>query len=80
MWGAKHVIGGTEERAAIQSVTSVWLRKRCDEGRFGDNVVRIRGDLFFFFLSHVQKGRVSDCLARSVEGTKLTKMLSSIFV
>jgi hypothetical protein len=30
-WDAKDLIGGTEERAVIQSVTSMWLEKRCDE-------------------------------------------------
>jgi hypothetical protein len=46
-WDVKGLIGGTEERAAIHSVTSTWLRKRGDEKCFKGHVVR-RGDKISF--------------------------------
>jgi hypothetical protein len=40
----KDLVGGAEERAAIQSVTSTWLRKRGDKKVFKGHVVRRRDD------------------------------------
>jgi hypothetical protein len=38
------LIGGAEERAAIQLEMSTWFRKICDEKFFKGRVVRRRGD------------------------------------
>lgn len=43
----KGVIGGTEERAAIQLVANTWFRKRNDEKFFRGLGVRIRRDKSF---------------------------------
>jgi hypothetical protein len=44
VWDLKSVIGGTEERAAVQSVESTWLRKSGGMKVFKGHVLRRRGD------------------------------------
>jgi hypothetical protein len=38
------MIGGVEDRSAVQLVMSTWFRKRGDEKSFEGHVVRRRGD------------------------------------
>jgi hypothetical protein len=44
VWGVKDVIGRTEERAAIQSVASTWLKKIRVGKVLKGHLVRRRGD------------------------------------
>lgn len=44
VWDLKSVIGGTEERDAVQSVESTWLRKSGGMKVFKGHVLRRRGD------------------------------------
>jgi hypothetical protein len=69
-WDVKGLMGGTEERAATQSVPSTWLRKTGDKKVFKGHVARRRGDESFGDHVNWETTYVSAKVNRSVKTNK----------